>query len=90
MNYTEFIKPELMVLVVALYAIGIMIKKTEKIKDNFIPLILTAIGIVLSCIYVLSTEGVTTMSVFTSIVQGILCAAGAVYSNQLFKQASKE
>lgn len=86
MNFTDFIKPELVVLAVALYALGIVLKHTKKIKDNYIPVILTGIGLVLSCLYVLGTEGVTAVSVFTAIVQGIICAAMSVYGDQLFKQ----
>ena len=86
MDYTEFIKPELLVLIPALYALGMVLKKTEKIKDNYIPAILTVVSIALTCLYVLGTEGVTAVSIFTAIVQGLICVAGAVYGNQIIKQ----
>lgn len=86
MDITSYIKPELFVLVPALYVLGAVLKKSKKIKDNYIPLILTVVSLVLSCLYVLGTEGLSAVSVFTAIVQGILCVAGAVYGNQLFKQ----
>ena len=89
MDYSSYIQPELLVLVPTLYALGSIIKHTEKINDKYIPLMLTVIGIILSCIYVLSTEGVNPVSFFTSFVQGVLVAAGAVYSNQLIKQSTK-
>ena len=89
MDFITYVKPELAVLVPALYGLGLILKHTEKIKDNFIPVILTAVSIVLSCLYVLSTEGVTPTSIFTSLVQGVICAAGAVYTNQLYKQSTK-
>lgn len=90
MDYTSFIKPELAVLVPALCALGAMLKKTERVKDNFIPLILTGVSLVLSSMYVLGTEGVTIMSLFTAIVQGFICVAAAVYSNQVYKQTKEE
>ena len=86
MDVVSYIKPELLVLVPALYALGAVFKKSEKVKDNFIPLILTAVSLVLSCLYVLGTEGLSAVSVFTAIVQGLLCVAAAVYGNQMFKQ----
>lgn len=89
MDFLEFVKPELLVLVPALYGLGMVLKKTEKISDNYIPSILTLVSIVLTCLYVLGTEGITAVSIFTSLVQGLLCVAGAVYSNQLIKQATK-
>lgn len=89
MDYLKYIQPELLVLIPTLYAIGSIIKNTEKVNDKYIPVILTVIGIVLSCIYILSTEGISSMSIFTAIVQGVLVTAGAVYSNQLIKQSSK-
>ena len=89
MDYSSYINAELLILVPVLYGLGAVIKKTEKIKDNYIPLMLTVIGIALSSLYVLATEGVTLLSVFTGIVQGVLVAAAAVYANQLVKQSSK-
>lgn len=89
MDFTEYIKPELLLLIPALIGLGSILKNTEKIKDNYIPLILTGVSIILSCLYVLGTDGITAVSIFTAIVQGLLCVAGAVYSNQLVKQARR-
>lgn len=86
MDFTEFIKPELLVLIPALYGLGAVIKHIEAIKDNYIPLILMVVSMILTCLYVLGTEGVSAVSVFTAIVQGFICAAAAVYTNQLIKQ----
>lgn len=86
MDFTQFIKPELAVLIPALIGLGAILKNTEKIKDNYIPLILTGVSLLLSCLYVLGTEGITPISIFTAIVQGLICAACAVYGNQVYKQ----
>lgn len=92
MNY---IKPELIVVAVVLYFIGMWLKKAQAVKDKYIPLILGGIGIVLCAIWVLATSTIGTgqeiaMAVFTAIVQGILVAGVSTYINQIVKQAGKE
>lgn len=82
----DYIKPELLVLIPVLYILGLMLKKTEKINDKYIPVMVGIIGIVLSAIYVAAVSGICLMSVFTAITQGILVAGAAVYVNQLVKQ----
>lgn len=82
----DYIKPELLVLIPVLYILGLMLKKTEKINDKYIPAMIGIMGIVLSAIYVAAVSGICLMSVFTAITQGILVAGAAVYVNQLVKQ----
>lgn len=95
MDFQEFIKPELLILIPVLYLIGEGIKHS-KISDRWIPLLLGAIGIVLSCLYITATEIVIvdTQSVatamFTAITQGILCAGASVYTNQIIKQIANK
>lgn len=89
MDFTQFIKAELLILIPVLYGLGAILKHTEKINDKYIPLILTGAGLLLSCLYVLGTEGINSVSIFTAIVQGILVTAAAVYSNQLYKQSKQ-
>lgn len=89
MDYTQFIKAELLILVAALYVLGAILKKANRIKDNYIPFILTGVGLVMSCLYVLGTEGISPMSIFTAIVQGLLCTGAAVLVNQYVKQSTK-
>ena len=52
MNY---VKPELIVVAVVLYFIGMGLKQAQAVKDKYIPLILGGIGIVLCAIWVLAT-----------------------------------
>lgn len=90
----NYIKPELLVVAIVLYFIGMGIKKTEKINDKYIPIILGIIGIVISAIYVVATSVFNgyqsvLMAIFTSVVQGILVAGLSVYANQLIKQSKK-
>lgn len=94
MNYQEFIRPELLILIPVLYFIGMGIKKSA-IRDSYIPLILGGAGILLAGIYLFSVEEINgtqavATAIFTAITQGILCAAASVYTNQLIKQSQKE
>ena len=94
MDIMNYIKPELIVVAIVLYFVGLGIKKTESIKDKYIPCILGSCGIVLSAIWVFANSQIGTvqevlMAVFTSIVQGILVAGLSTYANQLLKQKNK-
>lgn len=86
---SEYINPELLILVPCLYVIGMMIKEIEIIKNKYIPLILTCISLVLTNLYVLGVGGLSAVNLFTGIVQSILCVAMAVYADQLKKQFRK-
>ena len=89
----EFIKPELVVLAVVLYLVGLALKKSA-VKDKFIPLILGVVSVVLATLYVMATSDLSTpqnvaLAVFCAITQGVLCAGASVYVNQLIKQTKK-
>ena len=90
LNITDYIKPELLVLVAVLYIVGLALKKSA-VNDRFIPVILGGAGVLLSLIYVIGTTTVTTpqeiaLAAFTAITQGVLVAGASVYVNQLIKQ----
>ena len=90
----SYIKPELTIVPIALYFVGIWIKNTEYIKDKWIPLILGITGIVICAISVLANTPSGTwqellMAIFTSIIQGIMVSALSTYVNQLIKQHNK-
>lgn len=92
MNY---IQPELLIVSIALYFIGVGLKKAQYFPDKHIPTVLGALGIVLSALWVFATTPVSntqefSMAIFTAIVQGILVAGLSTYVNQLFKQLNKE
>lgn len=93
-DYMTYIKPELLVLIPALVFIGYFLKTSTAVKDKLIPALLAAAGVLLAVLYVLATTVITgpqdaAQAVFTAIVQGVLCAAGAVYANQCVKQKNK-
>ena len=92
MNY---VKPELLVLAIVLYFVGIALKQSQSVKDKYIPASLGIIGIILAGIWVVATCPLTSsqeiaMAVFTAIVQGILVAGLSTYVNQILKQSRKE
>lgn len=93
MNFEEYIKPELLILIPVLYLIGVALKKS-KTNDKYIPLILGICAVVLAAIYIIATEPLmdihsVAIALFTAITQGILAAGASVYINQLVNQSKK-
>ena len=91
----NYVKPELVVVAVVLYFVGMGLKQSQAVPDKYIPIILGVIGIVICGIYVVATcslSGVqnVAMAIFTAIVQGILVAGLSTYVNQIIKQVGKE
>lgn len=91
----DYVKPELVVVAVVLYFIGIGLKQSQTVKDKYIPLILGGTGIFLCSFWVIATTPLHTgkdiaMAVYTSIVQGTLVAGLSTYVHQIFKQAAKD
>ena len=94
MEYQEYIKTELLVLVPVLYIIGLGLKKS-KLKDKWIPLVLGITGVALSAVWVIATSQITNIqevaaALFTAVSQGILVAGASVYANQIYVQAQKK
>lgn len=93
-NIMNYVKPELIVVAIVLYFIGMGLKQAQAVRNKYIPLILGVAGIVLCAIWVLATSSLSTpqdgaMAIFTAIVQGILVAGLSTYVNQIIKQAQK-
>ena len=89
----EFIKPELLVLIPALYLIGTALKNSE-VNNKHIPWILGVMSVIFSTIVVISLTNISNltealMAIFSGFTQGVLCAGASVYVNQIVKQASK-
>ena len=94
MNFEEFIKPELLILIPVLYVIGIGLKKS-KLSDTLIPLLLGGISVILSALWVIATSNISSIrdvayAMFVSVTQGILSAGASVYINQLYVQSKKK
>lgn len=80
-NLLTFIPENLLILIASIYVIGIFLKKIEKIKDNYITIILMVFAVSFSMIL----AGLSA----TSFLQGILCWGVAIGINQTGKQISK-
>lgn len=78
----------------ATYYLGTLVKKT-RIKDEYIPFILTAFAIILVLMGELAGteafgERQLVQAVRNSIVKGLVVAMSAVYVNQIIKQKRKK
>ncbi len=90
----NYIKPELLVLTVVLYFIGAGLKRAKVVKDEYIPAVLGAAGIILCAVWVFAACQTATaqqiaMAVFTAIVQGILVAGFSSYAGRIVKRIKK-
>lgn len=95
MNVNDYLKPELLILVPVMYLIGMGCKKSALIADKYIPLVLGAVSVLLSGVWVLATSPLGSFqevctAIFTAVTQGILAAGASVYINQIAKQSKKD
>lgn len=84
------IEPELFIIVVFLWVIGLFLKKTPAFKAEWmIPFILLAISNVITILYIAIVGGAnfTPITFLTGIIQATLIAGVAVFGNELIKQA---
>lgn len=91
-NILEFIKPELFILIVFLYAVGLFIRQGPW-KDGswLIPYILLAVSLVITMAYVgiFLGEGFSPPIVVAVVIQAVLIAAVTVFGNELIEQFRK-
>lgn len=81
MEIIKYVTEQALILIPALYIIGLIVKGTGKIPDKYIPLILLPIGIG-GAIALMGLSG-------DSVVQGVLITGVTVYGNQILKQMNK-
>ena len=94
MDYLDYIKSELLVLIPVLYLIGTGLKKS-KLPDKYIPVTLGATSVVMSALWIVATTDIAgakdaAFTIFMAVTQGVLLAGASVYANQLYKQSKKE
>lgn len=82
MDFTQYLKDGALILIPALYIIGMIIKNAERIPNKYIPIILLVCGIV-GAIGILGFN-------MQAVIQGILVTGASVYTNQLVKQCRKD
>jgi hypothetical protein len=95
MQIKDYVKPELLVVAVVLYFIGMWLKQSETVKDKYIPLINGLIGVAICAIYVFATCACGSgqdiaLAVFTALTQGVLVAGLSTYVNQIFRKRRVE
>ena len=95
MDIIDYVKPELMVVAIILYFIGMWLKQSTLLKDKYIPLVIGIVGIFVCGIWVCATAQFSAWQdvaegMFAAVTQGILVAGLSTYVNQLIKQAGKE
>ncbi|WP_320957890.1 phage holin family protein [Enterocloster asparagiformis] len=82
MEFTQYIKPEMLVPVSVLWLIGNALKRTPKVPDRLIPYILGIMGVAGCSVWVCATRNITALSLFTAFTQGILVAETSVWGNR--------
>lgn len=90
----DYVKPELLVIAIVLYFIGMWLKQAQTVKDKYIPLLLGGMGIIISAVYIFATcqcnsSRKIALAVFTAVTQGVLVAGLSTYVNQIIKQLNK-
>lgn len=90
-NLMTFIPENLLILIAAIYVIGIWLKKLETVKDNYITVILMLFAITFAVLLNLINSQYKVMyeAIVNAILQGILCWGVAIGINQTYKQLNK-
>ena len=81
MDYKEFIKPELIILIPVLYCIGAGIRKSA-LRNAIIPFILGGAGVVLSAIYLFASEPISNAQ---EVATAIFFTGMAIFTVSLIK-----
>ena len=90
-NLIKFIPENLLILVAAIYVVGIFLKRIESVKDNYIPICLMLFAITFAILLNIINSEYKVMfdAIVNAILQGILCWGVAIGVNQTAKQISK-
>lgn len=92
MDFSQYIRPELLILIPVLNLIGMFFKKARLLNCKYIPLILGGAGIALGAAYAMlfPKSGCDMLqSALMGALQGILCAGMAVYGHQMSRQMKR-
>lgn len=91
-NLISFIPTNLGILVACIYVLGMALKKSVLVADNWITLILLVFGITFAVLLTIINGQYKTMldAIVNGILQGILCWGVSVGLNQIIVQAKKD
>jgi hypothetical protein len=93
MDFSEYIRPELLTLIPVLNLAGMFTKKAALFQAKYIPISLGIAGILLGAAYAgifPKAECNMLQNILMGMLQGLLCAGMAVYGHQMSKQMKKE
>ena len=90
-NLLTFIPENLLILIAAIYVLGIFFKRLNSVKDNYITIILMGFAITFAVLLniINSQYKVLYEAAINAVLQGILCWGVAIGINQTAKQISK-
>lgn len=91
-NLLTFIPEFLLIVIAAIYIVGVFLKKIETVPDKYITVLLMIFGITFAVLLnIINAEYKIALDVIINgILQGILCWGVAVGINQTLKQVNKE
>lgn len=87
----EFIRPELFILVIFLWCLGLFLKKAPWFNAEWlIPFILLGVSIIMTILYiaVVLEEGFLAAVIIMGFIQAVVIAALSVFGNELIKQST--
>ena len=97
MEITEYIKPELIVVALALYFLDMALRKSTVIREIRISIFFLTglVGILICSLYVFATcecSGAkdAAMAAFTAVTQGIVVTGVSAYAKQIITRISKK
>lgn len=95
MEITEYIKPELIVVALALYFLDMALRKSSVIREKYIFFLTGLVGILICSLYVFATcecSGAkdAAMAAFTAVTQGIVVTGMSAYAKQIITRISKK
>lgn len=90
-NITNLVPSNLAILVAGIYIMGIFLKKTETVKDNYITMLLMVFSIIFAVLLVMINGQYKTIfeAIVNGMLQGVLCWGVAIGVNQTAKQLTK-
>ena len=95
MEITEYIKPELIVVALALYFLDMALRKSALIQERYIVFLTGSAGILICALYVFAVCGCSgqkdvAMAAFTAVTQGIVVTGVSVYAKQIIGKIGKK
>ena len=86
----SILDPKLLIIIVACYVLGLFLKASA-LKDELIPIVILVFAIIMTMAYLAIVIGEPDLMkvIVLGILQGLSCAAMAVFGHQFWKQLQK-